>query len=54
MKYFKSVMPEKEKMNRLERYNTQNSPRQSANVYAFAEAYLCFIVSASAKKYRGN
>ena len=28
----------------------QNSPRQSANAEAFAKAYLCFLVSASAKK----
>ena len=31
-------------------FSVRNSPRQSANVEAFAEAYLCFLVSASAKK----
>ena len=30
--------------------SVRNSPRQSANAEAFAEAYLCFLVSASAKK----
>ena len=31
-------------------FSVQNSPRQSANAEAFAEAYLCFLVSASGKK----
>ena len=31
-------------------YRIQNSPQQSANAEAFAEVYLSFIVSASAKK----
>ena len=30
--------------------SVQNSPRQSANAEGFAEAYICFVVSASAKK----
>ena len=30
--------------------SVRNSPQQSANVEAFAEAYLCFLASASAKK----
>ena len=29
---------------------SQNSPLQSAHAEAFAEAYLCFLVSASAKR----
>ena len=28
--------------------SVRNLPRQSANAEAFAEAYLCFLVSASA------
>ena len=32
----------------------RNLPQQSANAEAFAEAYLCFLVSASAKKCQGN
>ena len=31
-------------------FSVQNSPQQSANAEAFAEAYLCFLVSASEKK----
>ena len=30
--------------------SVQNLPRQSANAEGFAEAYICFVVSASAKK----
>ena len=30
--------------------SVQNSPWQSANAEGFAEAYICFVVSASAKK----
>ena len=30
--------------------NIQNSPQQSANAEAFPEVYLCFLVSALAKK----
>ena len=31
-------------------YSVRNSPRQSANAESFAEAYLGFLVAASAKK----
>ena len=33
-------------------FSLQNLPQQSVNAEAFAEAYPCFLVSASAKKMR--
>ena len=35
-------------------FSVRNLPWQLANADGFAEAYLCFLVSALAKKYQGN
>ena len=34
--------------------SVRNSPRQSANAKGFADVYLCFLISASAKKKKKN